>query len=146
MLGPGGAKHGYVSTGVHANIPIWNHGDPVQCCGGVHVDSPLPPGILLYRPNGGSSPHRLNYIGETIPNRVHIESTSGPHGSTFGSLATTFRRTTLSESPAQFCRRMAKVENHMNEMGDSLSLQRLGKELHDRCETLKTLKGERIPK
>ena len=61
-------------------------------------------------------------------------------------LATTFRRTTLSESPAQFCRRMAKVEEYMNTMGDSLSLQRLGKELHERCETFKTLKGKRIPK
>ena len=62
-------------------------------------------------------------------------------------LATTFRRTVLKESPGQFCRRMAKVEQHMNEeMGEGVSLLSLGKELHDRCEKMKKLKGERIPK
>ena len=46
-----------------------------------------------------------------------------------------------------FGRRMAKVEQHMNEeMGEGLSLLKLGKELHDRCEKMKQLKGERIPK
>ena len=62
-------------------------------------------------------------------------------------LATKFRRTELSESPGQFSRRMAKVEQYMNEeMGEGLSLQKLGKELHERAEKLKKAQGERTPK
>ena len=66
-------------------------------------------------------------------------------------LATKFRRTALSESPAQFCNRMAKVEEYMNEemcskTGEGDSLVRLGKRLHTRCDQLIKLKGERIPK
>jgi hypothetical protein len=62
-------------------------------------------------------------------------------------LATTFRRTTLSETVRQFKNRMAKVEEHMNyEMGEGESLLRLGKQLHERAEMMKDYKGERIPK
>ena len=62
-------------------------------------------------------------------------------------LATTFRRTAIAESPGHFCRRMAKVEQYMNEeMGEGLSLQNLGKELHERAESLEKLVGERLPK
>ena len=57
------------------------------------------------------------------------------------------RANCLHETPTQFARRMAKVEQHMNEeMGEGVSLLSLGKELHDRCEKMKKLKGERIPK
>ena len=42
---------------------------------------------------------------------------------------------------------MAKVEQHLNEeMGEGLSLQKLGKELYERAEKMKKLGGERIPK
>ena len=62
-------------------------------------------------------------------------------------LATNFRRTSLAESPGQFCRRMARVEQYMNEeMGEGGSLQRLGKELHERATKLIKLRGERLPK
>ena len=62
-------------------------------------------------------------------------------------LSTKFTRTALSESPGQFCRRMARVERYMNEeMGDGYSLQNLGKELHERAEILTKSKGERLPK
>ena len=58
-----------------------------------------------------------------------------------------FRRITLSETPRQFCNRMAKVEHYIKEeMGDEFSLQRLAKELHQRSEDLIKLKGERLPK
>ena len=42
---------------------------------------------------------------------------------------------------------MLKVEEYMNyQMGNGESLQNLGKELLERAERLKRLKGERLPK
>ena len=62
-------------------------------------------------------------------------------------LATRFQRKALKESPKQFAARMKKVEAYMNsEMGEGEALQKLGKELHQRCEDLKNGQGERLPK
>ena len=53
----------------------------------------------------------------------------------------------LYETPVQFAARMSKVEHHLNyDMGDGESLLNLGKDLHQRCDDLKKLKGERLPK
>jgi len=42
---------------------------------------------------------------------------------------------------------MLKVEHYLNyDMGEGESLLKLGKELHQRSEDLKKLKGERLPK
>ena len=58
------------------------------------------------------------------------------------------RKNLVNETPEQFASRMAQIEQYLNyELGDDgAALQRLGRELHDRCATLKKLKGQRIPK
>jgi hypothetical protein len=62
-------------------------------------------------------------------------------------LYTKFARKALYETPLQFAARMSKIEHHLNhEMGDGESLLNLGKDLHQRCEDLKKLHGERLPK
>ena len=62
-------------------------------------------------------------------------------------LATKFSKCSLWETPGQFKARMLKVEEYMNyQMGNGESLQNLGKELLERAERLKRLKGERLPK
>jgi hypothetical protein len=56
-------------------------------------------------------------------------------------------RKALYETPVQFAARMLKVEHYLNyDMGEGESLLKLGKELHQRSEDLKKLKGERLPK
>ena len=61
-------------------------------------------------------------------------------------LANKFVRKTLYEAPAQFAARMSKVENYLNkEMGEGESMLKLGGDLHERCEKLKKLQGERLP-
>ena len=58
-----------------------------------------------------------------------------------------FARKALYETPVQFAARMLKVEHYLNyDMGEGESLLKLGKELHERSEELKKLKGERLPK
>jgi hypothetical protein len=62
-------------------------------------------------------------------------------------LSTKFARKALYETPVQFAARMSKVEQHLNyDMGDGESLLNLGKDLHQRCDDLKKLRGERLPK
>ena len=62
-------------------------------------------------------------------------------------LSSKFSRKALHETPGQFAARMAKVERYLNyEMSGGESLQNLGEELHERAESLKKLRGERLPK
>ena len=66
-------------------------------------------------------------------------------------LATDFNSTKLEETPAQFKRRMKRVEDHMNSKDFAAAnrgrgLRGLAKELLDRCDRVIALEGERIPK
>ena len=65
-------------------------------------------------------------------------------------LATKFMRKALSEKPWEFKARMLKVERYLNykmgKSGPGQALLELGDTLRERCEALKKLKGERLPK
>ena len=75
-----GAQHNWCNS-LHTNGPVWNHGDPVQCCPfGLGLSLPY---INIYAKRGGS-PNWSNLYGKRIRPRVQSESKASPNESKCG--------------------------------------------------------------